>query len=42
MSDEKILDAIKRILSRGNNAEIRRSPSGTIMVYEVKKNKVVS
>ena len=38
LSDEKILTAIKAILKRGNNAEIRKKTDGTIVVYEVKKN----
>ena len=38
LSDEKILTAIKSILLRGNNAEVRKKTDGTIVVYEVKKN----
>ena len=42
MSDKKLIDAIKRILANGNNVEIRKSPNGSIVVFEVKKNKVIS
>lgn len=42
MNEEKILDAIRRILANGNNVEIRKSSEGAVMVFEVKKNKVVS
>lgn len=40
--DKKLIDAIKRILANGNNAEVRKSSNGSIVVFEVKKNKVVS
>lgn len=43
MNDKKILEAIKRIvIKNGNNAEVRRKPDGTLVVYEVKKNIVAS
>lgn len=40
--DKKILDAIKRIVERGNNAEVKRKKDGSLVVYEVKKNIAVS
>lgn len=39
--DEKLLLIIKRIISNGNDAEVRRNPDGTFKVLEVKKNKVL-
>lgn len=38
MDEKKIIDVIKRIVERGNNAEIKRRSDGEIVVYEVKKN----
>lgn len=42
MEEKKILEAIRRIVEKGNNAEVRRKKDGTLVVYEVKKNIVVS
>ena len=41
-SDRKVLEAIKRIVDKGNNAEVKRRKDGTLIVYEVKKNIVTS
>lgn len=32
------METIKRIVDKGNNAEVRRKKDGTLIVYEVKKN----
>lgn len=40
--DKKVMEAIHRILSKGNNAEVRKRQDGKITVYEVKKNIVAS
>lgn len=37
-SSEAILFAIKQIIDRGNNAEVRKAKDGSVTVYEVKKN----
>lgn len=43
MEDQKVLEAIKKIvLSNGNNAEVRKKPDGSLVVYEVKKHIVTS
>lgn len=36
--DVKILRKVKRILDRGNNAEIKKRKDGSVTVYEVKKS----
>lgn len=36
--DKKVMDAIRKIVDRGNNAEVRRKADGTLVVYEVKKH----
>ena len=41
MSEKELYTAINKILSRGNNAEVRRKPDGTWQVLEVKKNIVL-
>lgn len=38
MSDKQIVDAIRSICSKGNNAEVKMAKNGTLVVYEVKKN----
>ncbi len=40
--EQKIMDAIKKIVEKGNNAEVKRKKDGTLIVYEVKKNIAVS
>ena len=40
--DIRILDAIKKIVNKGSNAEVKRKKDGTLVVYEVKKNIVAS
>ncbi len=42
MEEKKILEAIIKIVEKGNNAEVRRKKDGTLVVYEVKKNIVAS
>lgn len=37
-NDKKILESIKKIVARGNNAEVKRKSDGSLVVYEVKKN----
>jgi hypothetical protein len=41
-NEQKIMNAIKRIVEKGNNAEVKRKKDGTLIVYEVKKNIAVS
>lgn len=38
MSDKQILDAIRSICSKGNNAEVKMTKEGSLVVYEVKKH----
>ncbi|HPF29803.1 MAG TPA: hypothetical protein PLZ77_06835 [Lachnospiraceae bacterium] len=38
MSDAQLIEVIKQIVSRGNNAEVRKRKDGTLVVMEVKKN----
>lgn len=38
MTDKQIIDAIRRICAKGNNAEVKRRKDGSLVVYEVKKN----
>ena len=40
--ERKVLDAIYKIVEKGNNAEVKRRKDGSIVVYEVKKNIAVS
>lgn len=40
--DRKIIEAIRRIVDKGGNAEVKRRKDGTLVVYEVKKNIVAS
>lgn len=39
-NDRKLVEKIKKITSRGNDAEVRRKKDGSLVVYEVKKNAV--
>lgn len=41
IDEEKLLDAIRDILLRGGNVEIKQKSDGSITIYEVKKNKLV-
>lgn len=41
MDKDLLYEKVKKVIERGNNAEIRKNPDGTWVVYEVKKNKVV-
>ncbi len=36
-TDARVIKKIKRILDKGNNAEVKKRKDGTIAVYEVKK-----
>lgn len=40
--DEKLLKAIRQVIAKGNNAEVRKLPGGKLAVYEVKKHMVTS
>ena len=42
VEDKKIMDAIKKIVGRGNNAEVKLRKDGSLVVYEVKKNTVAT
>lgn len=39
--DRRLIDALKNITLRGNNAEVKSNRDGTWIVYEVKKKKEV-
>ena len=41
-NDEMIIVAIKRIVAKGNHAEVKQRKDGSLVVYEVKKNIVAS
>ena len=41
-NDEKLMKAIREVIARGHNAEVRKKPDGTLVVYEIKKNIVAS
>jgi predicted RNA binding protein with dsRBD fold (UPF0201 family) len=36
--DKKAIEAIRRILDKGNSAEVKKTTDGKIKVYEVRKN----
>ena len=38
MSEKQIIEAINKILARGNNVQVRKKPDGSIVVFEIKKN----
>ena len=38
MTDKQIIEVIRQICLRGNNAEVIMAKYGTLVVYEVKKN----
>lgn len=40
--DRKVIEAIRKIVDSGGNAEVKRRKDGTLVVYEVKKNIVAS
>lgn len=42
MTDKQIIEVIHRILSRGNDVEIRQKKDGVIVVMEAKKNIVTT
>lgn len=41
MSEHELYEAVKSILKKGNNVEIRKKPDGSWQVFEVKKNIVL-
>lgn len=41
LSDIRVLDTIKEITSKGDNAEVRQTKDGTLSVYAVKKSKQI-
>ena len=36
--EASLLEALRRITDRGNNAEVKRRRDGSLVVYEVRKN----
>ena len=40
-SDIRVLDAIKQITLKGDNAEVKQKKDGTLSVYAVKKSKLI-
>ena len=38
MTEKQIMEAIHKIVERGNNAEVKRRKDGSLVVYEVKKH----
>lgn len=37
MSDKQLANAIREIIARGNNAEVKKRKDGDLAVYEVKR-----
>lgn len=40
-NDIRVLNAIKQITRKGDNAEVRQTKDGTLSVYAVKKSKQI-
>lgn len=40
--EQKLLNKLKRISARGNNAEVKQDRDGNWIVYEVKKQRLLS
>lgn len=40
MTDNKIIEEIRKIVANGNNAEVKKDKNGNLIVYEVKKRKI--
>lgn len=40
MTDNKIIEEIRKIVENGNNAEVKKDKNGNLIVYEVKKRKI--
>ena len=40
MTDNKIIEEIRKIVEKGNNAEVKKDKNGNLIVYEVKKRKI--
>lgn len=38
MTEKQIMETIKRIVAKGNNAEVKRRKDGSLVVYEIKKS----
>ena len=38
--NKRLLTMIRRIIDRGNDAEVKKKGDGKLTIYEVKKNKV--
>lgn len=38
MKEKEMIETIRRITDRGNNAEVKKTKDGTFVVYEVKKH----
>ena len=41
-NERKVIEAIKKIVDSGSNAEVKQRKDGTLVVYEVTKNIVAS
>lgn len=37
-NDAEWMEKVKRVIARGNNAEVKKQPDGSFGVYEVKKS----
>lgn len=41
MEEKELIETIRRITDRGNNAEVKKAADGSLVVYEVKKQKYI-
>ncbi len=39
MKEKELIETIRKITDRGNNAEVKKAADGSLVVYEVKKQK---
>lgn len=38
MTEKQIMEIIRKIVAKGNNAEVKQRKDGSLVVYEVKKS----
>lgn len=38
VEDKKVMEAIRKIVDKGNNAEVKKNKDGTLKVFEVQKH----
>ena len=39
LKEKELIETIRKITDRGNNAEVKKAADGSLVVYEVKKQK---